>query len=326
MIASAALLTNFEHCRRWGFYSKNWEKHKMSLMQMFHRGVRSALLETSDDPGQSAGEHLVTLAALRGIDIGSQANASVNLYRAAQNHAAIADLVTTVIRKDGRADPWLEIGPGQNGWWGSALLSPERDRLRQFLAVSSWSEERAFYERHSWYVLGEIAHYEMPLELVVAVLGPTVGGRRQSPWSKARFHRFRSHLRFRMHKRAKVEGFAESWTWIYREEHDEINRSKWLDAMMEDDVMQQSLFRIEVPVPEKSRLDKVRRLAQRQMENLEASLPGKWWAEVNPDNTLYIPQKQMTTCHNPLHPCPYRACCWSEPESYPWTNGLYDKL
>jgi hypothetical protein len=302
VISSAELLSNFEHCQRWGHWSQSWERHRMRPLEMLHSAVRQALIEDCKDPGESAGEIVMTLAADRGLDI----SLSHNLYRCGINHACIADLIVTRLRQDGGR--WI-VPCSDERWTTSALVSPEGTHLRRFLAVTYWSEDREFFEKHSWYSLGEIAHYELPMQLVIAVLGPVNGGRRHGHWSKAIMHPQRSELRFRLRRRAKVEGFKETWLPIWREEHDEISREKWLASMAMDEVLQQSLFVLDIPVPERPRLIQMRDMAARQLERLQ--------------KIRRLPEKQLSTCHNPLHPCPFRACCWSDPGSGPEEGG-YD--
>lgn len=275
---------------------------------MFHAAVRQALTEDVPDPGQSAGELMISLATNPGLDYPH----SVNLYRCVINHAAIADLVVTAIRQNGERWVPLEFPCGQaNGWNTSALMSPDGSHLRRFLAVSHWSDDRESYERMSWYVYGEIAHFGMPMQMAVAVIGPMTGGRRHSHWAKALLHPSHSELRFRLRRRSKVEGFAESWQVVYREEHDEIARERWLASMHMDEVLNESLFVVNIPVPEESERATIRELAKRQLERLHA--------------ITALPEKQLTTCNNPLHPCPFRACCWSQPESRP-EDGGFDEL
>lgn len=304
MIASAELLSHFERCCRAGYWSRDWRRHKMSPTEMLSTAVRRALIEDDPDPGERAGEHMVTLAAARGLDVDS----SINLYRCAINHAAIANIVVTAIRQNG--ERWIPSVP-LDGWDSSVMMSPDGRYLRRFLAVSHWSADRAFYEKHSWYALGEIAHYKIPMQLVVAVLGPISAGRRHSHWSKALLHPYGSELRFRLRKRAKVEGFTETWRPVYREEHDEIERSKWLSAMMADDVLDESLFVVDLPVPEEAACREIRELARRQLDALNA--------------ITSLPEKQLSTCHNPIMPCAFRASCWAEPESTP-EYGDYDRI
>src|SRR5262245_53033097 len=94
-VSSAELLSAFESCNRRGYWSQSWVRHRQLPMEMFHAAVRQALLETAPDPGENAGELMMTLAAERGLDVSD----SINLYRCARNHAAAADIIVTAIRQ-----------------------------------------------------------------------------------------------------------------------------------------------------------------------------------------------------------------------------------
>lgn len=261
----------------------------MTAMQMFHHAVRQALSEDTDDPGQAAGEIIMTLARDRGMD----ASDSTNLYRSVVNHAAAADIVTAAIRKRGEP-PW------RTG-----------DTLRRFLAVSSWNEERLAYESRSWHALGEVCVKNKPMQMIVAILGQISGGRRHGYWSKALLHPQRSSLRFKRRTRKTIEGFKETWIPCWREENDQISRDKWLQSMHEDGVLRESLFIVNIPIPEETERVRILDLYHRQSERLRL--------------LQQVPEKQLSTCDGPLAPCPFRCCCWSSPESYPQDGG-FDRI
>lgn len=296
---SADLLTAVEACDRKGFWARSWEKHRLQLNSMMSRAVTHGLtIQVSDDFGQLAGDEFVTLAAERGIDLDG-----INLHTCAVNHAAIADLIVTAIRKPGDR-PWA-VPRTQNwdGYWkSSASVDPTGAYLRRFLPVTNWNDERQNFEVQSWYGLGEVCHLRMPMQMVVAILGPLKNGRRHNPWSKGLLHPKASHLRFQK-KQAKLEGFKETWISVFREERDEINRERWLDAMFEDDVLRDILFVVDIPYPEEGLAEQIREMAKRQID------------QVTGLNTL--PAKKLSVCRGPLTPCPFRSCCWAESESVP---------
>jgi len=268
---------------------------------MLHEAVRRALTEPHHDPGTNAGEHYVTLASERGLELAD----SVNVYRCAMNHAAIADIVVTAMKP---AKQWMTLGP--IGQWNSSCLAHD-GYLRRFLAVSHWNEDRFIFERSSWNTLGEVCHYRLPMQLIVANIGHMSGGRRTGYFSKALLHPQKSHLRFRRKSRGTIEGFKETWSPIYREDNDQIDRETWLEAMLQDDVLQESLFVVNIPVPEESRRLRVVDLATAQLERLQA--------------LHSLPPKQLSTCFDVISPCPFRVCCHSEPESRP-EDGGFDRL
>jgi hypothetical protein len=285
-------------CNRRGYWARRWEKHRMTSTDLVRRAVSAALLEKDrDDYGESAGEELVTLASDRGLDA-----EGINLYRSVMNHAAIADLVASAIRKP-NTPPWLQVHTKGSSWNYSALLDPSGTTLRRFLPVSSWNEDRKEHEVRSWFGIGEVCMLEMPMQMIVAQMGPMSGGRRHGFWSKALLHPQKSSLRFKKRSRGTIEGFKETWIPVFREEHDEIDRHTWLQAMFEDDVLQESLFVVEIPLPGELEAGRIRDMAKRKLDIVR--------------RVTELPDKQLSTCDGPLAPCPFRDCCWGQPESAP---------
>lgn len=301
-MTSPELLTAAESCSRRGFYAARWHKHRLTSSEMTRLAVTSALRSDVPDIGEAAGSNVMTLARDRGLDLDGS-----NVYRVAVNHSAIADIVATAIRKPGEP-AWLKP-PAVPDWISSASIDSTGSYLRRFLPVSTWNEDRQRHEIRSWFTLGETATYGLPMQLIVAILGPTAGGRRTGYFSKALLHPSRSSLRFRLRSRKTVEGFKESFTSIYREEHDQISREQWLDAMHADGVLADSLFVVHVPVPGELEIQAIRDLAKRRLD----ALP------------LELPDRQLSTCDGPLAACPFRVCCWSQPESRP-DDGGFDEV
>lgn len=271
---------------------------------MVRKGVAAALLETErEDYGEYAGEEVVTLASERGLDA-----EHINLYRSVMNHAAIADLITTAIRQAPNSH-WILPREKSKSWSSSAFMDPDGSRLRRFIPVSGWSTEREQHEIRSWYGIGEVCMLNMPMQMVVANLGPMNGGRRHGPWSKALLHPQHSSLRFKKRSRGTIDGFKETWLPVFREEHDEIDRGKWLQAMMEDDVLRDVLFVVDIPVPVDHEADRIREMAKGKLDAIA--------------KLRKLPEKQLSTCDGPLAPCPFRDCCWAQPEAAP-CSPLFD--
>lgn len=293
MPSSAELLTAAESCLRKGYLTARWEKHRLRPIEMLRRSVIAGLIETEEpDYGQRAGSEMVTLASERGLDIEGH-----NVYRCAMNAAAIADIVTTCIRKP-ETPPWIRAEEDP-----SVTLDSSGNLLRRFLPVSTWNEERQTSEIRSWHGIGSICQLNLPQQLVVAVIGPQTGGRRHGYWSKALLHPRGSSLRFKIRKRGKVEGFRETWIPCYREEHDEISRDKWIEAMNEDGVLKELLFVVNIPVPGELEAARIRDMGKRKLDAIS--------------KITKLPDKQLSTCDGPLAPCQFRGCCWGEPESVP---------
>ena len=301
---NAALLTAFERCPRSAYYSARWERHRIRPIEAVRRAVLTGLMDTeTSDHGELAGEEFMTLAHHRGLDVVD----TVNLYRSAINHASISDLVTTAIRK-ASDPPWLSKGDACTDSTGSYL--------RRFLPVTSWTDERAQSEIRSWYGIGTVCEFKLPMQMVVAVLGPVSGGRRTGRWSKGLLHPQQGGLRFKLRKRSTVDGFTDTWIPCWKEEHAEISREKWLSAMYSDGVLQESLFVVHIPVPGEAEVNAVRDLAARHQERLSAMV------EKTQARSPVLPDRQLSSCDGPLAACPFRVCCWSSPESGPEAGGF----
>src|SRR5262249_12958511 len=98
LVASATVLSSFERCQRNGYWDQSWFRHRMTPMQMLHESIRLTVANPGPNPGQSAGDHFVTLAANRGLDL-----PGVDTYRSAINHAAVADILISAIKV---TEPW----------------------------------------------------------------------------------------------------------------------------------------------------------------------------------------------------------------------------
>jgi hypothetical protein len=299
MPSSADLLTAFESCNRRGVWSRDWQRRKLLASEMVRRAVSAALLTSErEDYGELAGETVIELAAHQGMDA-----EHINIHRAALNHAAIADLIATTLRKPGSA-PWENVTSNDRSFVSSAAVNSAGDVLHRFLPVGNWNAQRAEFETQSWYALGEVCMHKMPMQMIVAQMGTLNGGRRHGYWSKALLHPQRSSLRFRKRSSKTIDGFKETWIPVWREDHDEIDRQTWLQAMFEDDVLQESLIVVDIPYPEESEAQRIREIALRKLDVIA--------------RTRELPDKQLSTCRGPLAPCPFRLCCWgSQPEEAP---------
>ena len=306
-MSSASILTAYESCERRGYWARHWEKHRLGAIEMVRRGVLAGLQVEGDgdiDFGTWAGDEVVTLASERGLDADR-----TNLHRSVMNHAGIADLITTAMRRPD--DPPWEFLPVTHGWASSCMVDSAGTTLRRFLPVSTWNPERQDHEIRSWYVTGEQCVHRMPMDLVVANLGPMSGGRRHSPWAKALLHPQQSSLRFRKRSRGTIDGFKETWKPIFREDHDNINREKWLQAMIDDEVLIECLFVIKLAAPTDQEAIRITDLAKRKLDALS--------------KTKKLPEKQLSTCDGPIAPCPFRLCCWYDEECEP-SSGVFDAI
>jgi len=285
-VNQAEKLLNLDRCPRLAYWAERWEAPSYHPNEVLRRAVDAGLMSSAEDPGQYAGDTVMTLAAERTLDVdGSQ-------YDCALHNAALADILVTVLRGSGA--PWAR--PGDLGsltppWESSAFLAPSGVRLHRVLVIDRWSEDRFRSEMHSWRTLGEVCRYKMPMTMRIALIGQRKHGRHHSPWSKGWLHPRSRNLRIR---KRTGESFSADWKECWRETSD-FSRDKWLEQMADDGVMNDILFEKEIPVPDALVVAKINSLADRKLEAL-ASAKG-------------VPDPNPSVCDWPT-PCVFRKCCW----------------
>lgn len=298
---SAELISYAETCARKGFYGARWRQNKLSTAETLRVALKACLKATGhpDDPsyGDMAGSTVLDLASSPGIDSNTH-----HTYECAMNLASLADLLVTALRKE-TDRPWMEPKPVFK-WTTDALLSPEGNCLRRLVIVSHWTPEREEAEKRSWFTLGEMAAYGLPMQLVVLVIGHERGGRRHSHWCKALQHVVdKRSVRFKRRVGNTSGGFKDSWVEVWREAHDEISRETWLNGMLKDDVLQELCFRIDLPALEQRARQSVLDLASKRLDTIHLSTESK-------------PPLNLSTCDWPV-PCQFRKCCHAIPETEP---------
>ncbi len=301
-MSTAALLTDFENCDRKGWFSRSWQAQKLRSSQMTLEAVKVALRSTEQQDGafgEIAGTAVLQLAQDRGMETNT-----LRVYDSATHHACLADLIVSAVRKPSDP-PWLIPPPVQN-WTPECLMAPDGNSLRRLVLVSNWSDARHYSECRAWRTLGEVAHYELPMSLIVCVIGQERDGLRSGPWTQGFLHPSGNHqLRFRKKSRSTSEVFNDKWEKIHREDHAEISRETWLEAMLKDDVLHEVCFRVDIPVPPIPHLQRIRDMASRKLERLY-TLKEK-------------PEPNLSSCDWPV-PCQFRRLCHVLPEREPSEN------
>jgi hypothetical protein len=292
-VKTANLLTGFELCSRKGYWMQQWHRHKMQPNDMLRRALTLALTTERKDFGELAGETIMELGANPGMDTTTH-----KIYDAVVHHAALADVLVSAIRQPVGL-PW-GIPPPESlkglEWTSSALIEPSGERLRSLVLASSWNDDRQIAEKRSWHALGEASVYNLPMTMIVLVLGRHLGGRRHGAWTRGFLHPFSKELRFRKRNKSSYESFNDKWEQIWREDHAEIPVGKWLGAMMHDNVLHEICFRIEIARPDPVVRKRILEMAARKIERLS-----RW---------MIPPEPSLSVCDRP--PCPFRGCCWSE--------------
>jgi hypothetical protein len=292
------LLSSVETCPRKSFWARDWEANRLTPQEMVKDAIRAVLTapESNGEPfGELAGSHVIQLAGERGVETDLHES-----YPSVIHHAALADLLVTTLRKPGDP-PWLVPDPAQK-WMSACFISPDGLTLRRILLVSHWNSERENSEKRNWWTLGEMAAYNLPMQLIVLVIGHQTHGRRSSPWVKGFLHPINKTIRFRRKDRAKSATFNEAWTVAWREDHPEISREKWLNAMLTDDALREVCFRVDLPPLQEAMRNRILDMSKRKLDAIHA-LKEK-------------PEGNLSTCFWPV-PCPFHRLCWSLPEREP---------
>ena len=289
---SPALLTDFERCDRKGFWSRSHERIKLDDTEMLQAAIRAGVTEdTRKDWGECAGEECYAL----GLEPGLQTE-HYDVYGEVTHLACIADIVTTAIRKPAE-EPWQMPEPVQLGdgptWTSGAYLDPAGTHLRRIVLASSWSDDRHYSECRSWFSLGEVCVYGLPMQQAVIVLGQRRDGKRHGYWSRGLRHPANKKLRFRK-KHDVATGFKSSWLQVWREDFDDISttigcKPCWMMACCK---MFVSMWRS--PVPEKTARQHIIDLAARKLEKIQ--------------DRDSLPDQNLSTCDWPVA-CAFRSDC-----------------
>lgn len=290
---SPTLLTHYEHCRLDGWWSRDWERRKLEPNQMLRVGLRIGLTSTRPDFGQHAGEHCYTLGADPGLE-----SKEYDLHAQTVHVAALADVISHAVRR-ATEPPWSVAEPVRLGdgpyWHPAAFLSPTNDFLRRVVLVTAWNDDRHYHEARSFFSLGEVCVYGLPLQEAVIVLGASRDGKRHGPLSKGILHPRSKQLRFRKKNDVKVP-FKDSWVPIWREDRDEISTHDWLQAMHDDGILADHCFSVTIPVPERQARQKIVDLIGRKLDTL---------MEMREQ-----PEGCLSVCDWPT-PCSHRGHCHS---------------
>ena len=290
---SPALLTHYERCQLAGYWSRDWEREQPDDTEMLQRAIRVGLMTDRSDHGEAAGEECYAMGATCGLQ-----TEKFSVHDQVTHLSCLADIIATAVRRAGEA-PWKLPEPVEfdNGckWISGCYLDPSGIYLRRIALVSSWNNDRHYSECRSWYSLGEIVTYGLPMQMVVCVIGQNKGGKRTSYWTRGLRHPANRRLRFR--KKNDVEsGFKSSWLETWREDHDDIETKTWLQAMLEDHVLEDVLFVIDIPVPDKLARQKILDLAKKKLYRVQ--------------KLKEEPDRQMSTCDWP-RVCKFRNNCHS---------------
>lgn len=285
------ILTAFEECPRKAFWMQSWQRSRMDANQMLQAAIRVGVTSERTDFGEAAGEECYGLGSEPGLD-----TTHYDVHGEVIHLACIADLIAIAIRKPAER-PWnipepIRLGEGPL-WASSVYLDPSGSHLRRVVLASNWNDDRHYSECRSWFSLGNVCAYRLPMQQAVILLGQSREGKRHSAWTKGLLHPVNKKLRFRK-KNAVSEPFKSSWEQIWREDHDEFTSHDWLQTMLSDGVLQDLCFNVDISVPEKPARQSILDMAARKLEKLE--------------KMKSLPDLQLTGCNWPK-PCLFQVPC-----------------
>jgi hypothetical protein len=307
-VISAELLADLESCQRRGYYSRDFRPRRLHPTELTRRAIYAALSDPEAvDTGRRAGEAAIGLCA----DIGLDVKGAENIYDIGLHHAAIADIVSAWLKTHFQAflAPPVDWAIGNHTWEASCLAQGKEGRLVRVVLVDHWGEDRLLAEARNWYTVGEVAVYDVPMDVHVIALGASRGGKRYSAWSKGLLHPRNRKVRFKKQAN-KAEGFKDSWIPVWREEHDQIDRRDWLKGMEDDDVIRDLTTKFSVqplsPFRRMEALDTIRRKA-----DVLAQLSK-------------LPDPSYSACDWP-RPCPFRSVCFAPVTTSPPQLGFRER-
>jgi hypothetical protein len=281
---TAALLTMDDHCRRAAFYAHRYMPLSLSPKQILEQAIDVGLMSDEDDFPKVAQDYAMQMCVDNVIDSSEQ-----NLLALAEHIAGLAEMITWMARTSG---PWERPEPRRIGkgtlWTSGAFLSADEAKLRHLVCVDRWDAMREMELRTSWQVAGECAAYQVPMDIIVFVIGSMRKGRWSNPFTTGWRHPVAKVLRF---KKRDGEAFGATWERVWRET-DRADRDEWIDSMTEDGALAECVHALTVDVPD--RTEETVSLSVAKLERIAAQ---------------ELPEPQPSRCFDRLRPCPFRSCC-----------------
>lgn len=274
-LPSPTILSSDDHCHRLAYLIQRYTPPALTPKEILTRAIEHGLTSTEDDYAQAASDFAMELCTANTID-----TEQTDLLGLAEHISSLAQMVVWVGRTKG---PWKRPDDLQN-WHSGAFLSEDERRLRILVCVDRWDAFREMELRSSWQVAGECSAYQVPMDIIVVVIGKLRNGRWVSPWTTGYRHPVAKDLRFR---KRDGESFGPTWEKVWRE-GDPV---EWLDAMTDDGVLWECVRALTVDVPERETVT----LSVEMLERISGESK--------------IPRPQLSNCFNRMRLCPFRSCC-----------------
>jgi hypothetical protein len=298
---AAPILEHWDRCRRMGVWLDMWQSVRVTPLGAVYKAL-AKVLEAPDYHGPSlARDHVMTLAAQRGVETDRQ-----DPYDMMVHYAAMAEVLARAIRQP--ATEPLAKHPVVGSWQPEAYLVDGGMRLMRVVLVDHWDDDRRTAELHSWQTMGDVCVTGLPMTIRVLVIGQSRNGKRHGHWTRARQHPHSKRLRFQR-KHAKDDGFTGSWGTVWRE-NTQVGPDPWIEQMARDEVLREVAFEQRVTVPAEWARQRVLEDIERIGDELE--------------QTVVLPPMTRSACDSPIHgPCRMQCCCYAPGEVTPGETGMF---
>jgi hypothetical protein len=302
-MVDAAMLVEFQTCRRRFLLSRKWRSLRWKAKLLFDSCLRQGILDLGN--GNSVSE-TVSGATTRYMNTGANPGLDVSgqdPYKIALDMCAMLETILTTL---GRR-PLLHLKPLPSKMisdgleWVFLAHVDDRGELHRVVTVDRFDDDRLSQEMHSWYVFGEICMARKPMHLHFIEIGQMRDGRRHSPWARAWQHEYiANRIKFQRKGNKALQG--DAWKPIFLADSNSHTSSSWVDAMESEGVAETLIHDIDVTVPA---LDHIKTFV-RDVKT-EATQMQQWMQAVH--NPQMVPMTR-SACDVPFA-CAFQPVCYS---------------
>lgn len=299
----AAMITEFQTCRRRFLLSRKWRSLRWKPKLLFDACLRQGILDLGnaksvEDTVLEATTRFMAVGASPGLDI-----AGYDPFKAALDYCACLETILHALslRSPLNLRPVASKRVDTGIEWVFLAHADSDGELHRTVTVDRFDDDRLSQEIHSWYVMGDVCMAKKPLHLRFIEIGQMRDGRRHSPWSRAWEHSaIRGRIKFQGKGNKKLQG--DAWKATFLADSTVHTASSWVDAMFADDVPDTLIHDVEVTVPSAEHIVITKRdIRTESVQMME-------WMRLIED-PLTVPMSR-SACDVP-YPCQYQAVCFN---------------
>ena len=317
-LIDAAMLTEFQACRRRFLYTRYWRPRRWIPRLLFNACLRQGILDIGD--GKLA-EEVIAAATTRFFSVAAEPGLDViglDPYRLACDYAGILETVLYTLSRR----PITKLAPLPSRKVGDHLEFlflahvDKQGELHRTVTVDRFSEDALTKEMHSWFVFAETAIAQKPMHLQFIAIGSKRDGRQHTPWIKAQEHEHIAHrIKFQRKGGKALQG--DAWRDVWMPDSTVWNYKTWCDAMAAEGLPDQLIHEVVIEPPTKERIIECKRHVQIEAEQMQ-----QWIVSVA--NPSAVPMARAA-CHFP-NDCAFIPCCYSPLiDIDPSALGLYKR-